>query len=137
MGPDLGALLHISTGTGVPIYLQIVNQVKLLVASGQLATGQELPPIRKLALDKHVNPNTIARAYRELELAGVVIKRGTIGTYVLDVGSRLEREERNKILTEKIDALLAEAKQMRTGFEELIQLIRQRDKVMQSPPQET
>jgi DNA-binding transcriptional MocR family regulator len=66
----------------MPIYLQIVNQVKYLVASGRLAPGEELPPIRVLAEQLLVNPNTVARAYRELERAGVVLKRRTAGTYV-------------------------------------------------------
>ena len=104
--------IHISPADGVPIYLQIVNQVKYLVAAGRLAPGEELPPIRVLAERLVVNPNTVARAYRELEVAGVVEKRRTAGTYVSDAGSPLARRERLKILTERIDALLAEARQL-------------------------
>src|SRR5213595_3997730 len=104
--------LHISANDGVPIYLQIVNQVKYLVAAGRLAPGEELPPIRVLAEKLLVNPNTVARAYRELEIAGVVTKRRTAGTYVSDAGSPLARRERLKILTGRIDALLAEARQL-------------------------
>ena len=69
--------IHISPSDGLPIYLQIVNQVKYLVASGRLAPGEELPPIRTLAEQLVVNPNTVARAYRELESAGIVTKRRT------------------------------------------------------------
>ena len=64
--------IHISPNDGLPIYLQIVNQVKYLVASGRLSSGDELPPIRVLADRLIINPNTVARAYRELETAGVV-----------------------------------------------------------------
>jgi GntR family transcriptional regulator len=64
--------IHISPADGVPIYLQVVNQVKYLVASGRLAPGEELPPIRVLAERLVVNPNTVARAYRELEAVGIV-----------------------------------------------------------------
>jgi GntR family transcriptional regulator len=64
--------IHISANDGVPIYLQIVNQVKYLVAAGRLSPGEELPPIRVLAERLVVNPNTVARAYRELESAGIV-----------------------------------------------------------------
>ena len=109
----------------MPIYLQIVNQVKYLVASGRLAPGEELPPIRVLAERLLVNPNTVARAYRELETAGVVEKRRTAGTYVSDAGSPLARRERLKILTERVDALLAEARQMGIGVDEVVELIRQ------------
>src|SRR5216684_8066433 len=123
--------IRISLTDGVPIYLQIVNQVKYLVASGRLAPEEELPPIRVLAEQLLVNPNTVARAYRELEVAGVVTKRRTAGTYVSDAGSPLARRERLKFLTERADALLAEARQMNVATEDVIQLIRQRDEAMQ------
>jgi GntR family transcriptional regulator len=122
---------HISANDGVPIYLQIVNQVKYLVSSGRLAPGAEMPPIRVLAERLLINPNTVARAYRELEVAGILIKRRTAGTFVSDTGSPLARRERLKILTERIDALLAEAQQMNVGIDEIVQLVRQRDVAMQ------
>jgi DNA-binding transcriptional regulator YhcF (GntR family) len=128
--------LHISANDGVPIYLQIVNQLKYLVAAGRLAPGEELPPIRVLAERLLINPNTVARAYRELEQAGVVTKRRTAGTYVSDAGSPLARRERLKILTERIDALLAEAGQLNVGIEEVLQLVRQRADAMQPRPEE-
>ncbi len=124
--------LHLSANDGVPIYLQIVNQVKYLVASGRLAPGEELPPIRVLAEQLLINPNTVARAYRELEVAGIVTKRRTAGTYVSEAGSPLARRERVKILIERIDALLAEARQMNFSLEEIVELLRQRDAAMQS-----
>jgi GntR family transcriptional regulator len=118
--------IRISTADGVPIYLQIVNQLKYLVASGRLAAGEELPPIRALAERLVVNPNTVARAYRELEAAGIVEKRRTAGTYVSDQGSPLARRERLKILTDRLDALLAEARQMDIAFEEVMKLAERR-----------
>jgi GntR family transcriptional regulator len=124
--------IHISPADGVPIYLQIVQQIKYLVASGQLAPGEELPPIRVLAERLLVNPNTVARAYRELEMAGLVTKRRTSGTYVSDAGSPLARRERVRILTERIDALLAEAGQLDVGIEELIDLVREREEALRS-----
>jgi GntR family transcriptional regulator len=127
--------IHISANDGVPIYLQIVNQVKYLVASGRLTPGEELPPIRTLATQLVINPNTVARAYRELELAGIVEKRRTAGTYVSDAGSPLARRERMKILTERIDALLAQARQMNIDTDAVVDLIRERDKIMQAPMQ--
>ncbi len=126
--------LHISANDGVPIYLQIVSQVKYLVASGRLAPGEEMPPIRVLAERLLINPNTVARAYRELETAGIVVKRRTAGTFVSDAGSPspLARRERLKILTERIDALLAEASQMNVRIDEIVELVRQRDEAMQA-----
>jgi GntR family transcriptional regulator len=128
--------IHISPHDGVPIYLQIVNQVKYLVASGRLAPGEELPAIRVLADRLTVNPNTVARAYRELEVAGVVEKRRTAGTYVSAAGSPLARRERLKILTERIDALLAEARQLGIRTDDVIDLVRQRDEALQPDPEE-
>jgi GntR family transcriptional regulator len=124
------------TSDGVPIYLQIVNQVKHLVASGRLRPGDELPPIRVLAERLVVNPNTVARAYRELEVAGVVVKRRTAGTYVSDAGSPLARRERLRILTDKVDALLAEARQLDVGIDEVVELVRWRDEALAAPPRE-
>jgi GntR family transcriptional regulator len=128
--------IHISPQDGVPIYLQIVNQVKYLVASGRLVSGAELPAIRVLAEQLVVNPNTIARAYRELEIAGVVEKRRTAGTYVSGVGSPLARRERLKILAERIDALLAEARQLGVRTDEIVELLRQRDEFLQPDHEE-
>lgn len=124
--------IHISSADGVPIYLQVVNQIKYLVASGRLSPGEELPPIRVLAEKLLINPNTVARAYRELETAGIVEKRRTAGTYVSDQGSPLARRERLRILAERVDALLAEARQMDVSLADVVKLIEQRDAVLQS-----
>jgi GntR family transcriptional regulator len=124
--------IHISSSDGVAIYLQIVNQVKYLVASGRLTPGAELPPIRVLAERLLINPSTVARAYRELEAAGIVEKRRTAGTYVSDQGSPLARRERMKILAERIDALLAEARQMNISLEDVIKLVEQRNAVLKA-----
>jgi GntR family transcriptional regulator len=123
--------LHISPSDGVPIYLQIVNQIKYLVSSGQLSAGEELPPIRTLAEQLLINPNTVARAYRELEFARIVTKRGTAGTYVSNAGSPLARRERMKILAQRADALLAEAAQMNVPLDELIDLLHQRSEKLE------
>jgi GntR family transcriptional regulator len=123
--------LHLSPRDGLPIYRQIVNQVKYLVAAGRLAPGEELPPIRTLAEQLVINPNTVARAYLELERAGLVTKRHGSGTYVSDAGSPLKRTERLKMLTERADALLAEARHLEVGLDELLDLVRQRDKLLQ------
>src|SRR5688500_19186722 len=125
--------LRVSPTDGVPIYLQIVNQVKYLVAAGRLGPGEELPPIRTLADRLTINPNTVARAYRELEVAGVVVKRGTTGTFVSDAGSPLARKERVRILTERVDALLAEARQLGFSSIELFDLVRRRDQALAAP----
>lgn len=129
-------LVHISTTDAVPIYLQIVNQVKYLVASGRLTAGEELPAIRGLAEQLLINPNTVARAYRELESAGIIEKRRTAGTYVSDQGSPLARREKMRILSERIDALLAEAQHLKVDVQEVVKMIQQRHSVMQATQSE-
>lgn len=112
---------------GVPIYLQVMQQIKYLVASGKLRVGDELPSIRALAEELIVNPNTIARAYRELEVEGVVEKRRTAGTFIADSGSPIARKERLKVLKQRIDQVLVEAIQMGFSLDEVLKLIQQSD----------
>lgn len=128
--------IHIHAQDGVPIYLQIVQQIKYLVASGRLQPGEELPSIRVLAEQLLVNPNTIARAYRELETAGVVEKRRTAGTFIAESGSPLARKERLKLLNERVDQLLVEASQMGFELNEVLKLIQQREHLLRQPKKE-
>ena len=123
--------IHLNPADGVPIYLQIVNQIKYLISAGRVPAGHELPAIRVLAEQLLINPNTVARAYRELEQAGLVVKRRTTGTYVSETRPRLPRQERVRIITQRIDALLAEAKQMDVPLDEVVELMHRRDEVMQ------
>jgi len=125
--------IHIQAQDGVPIYLQVMQQIKYLVASGRLEPGEELPSIRALAEQLLVNPNTIARAYRELEVAGVVEKRRTAGTYVAETGSPLARKERLKLLKERIDQLLVEAFQMGFELDEVLKLVGQSELAARNP----
>lgn len=122
--------IRVSPDDGLPIYLQIVNQVKYLIASGRLTPGEEIPPIRVLAQQLLVNPNTVARAYLELEREGVVAKKHGSGTYISENASPLARRERLKILQERIDALLVEASHLNVGFDELAGLLKQRRQIL-------
>lgn len=122
--------IQISLQDGVPIYRQIVSQVKYMVASRQLLPGEELPPIRVLAKQLLVTPNTIVKAYRELEVDGVVYKRRGAGTYVSEFMSPLARKERKKILATRVDTLLAEARQMDFSFDDVLDLLGKRRSVL-------
>ena len=124
--------LHLNPREGVPIYRQIVNQVKYLVAAGRLAPGEELPPIRSLAEQLVINPNTVARAYRELEHAGVVSKRHGSGTYVSENGSPLKKSARRQILNERADALAAEAAHLGVELEELLEIVSERHEALKA-----
>lgn len=122
--------IRISVEDGLPVYKQIVNQVTYLVASGVLVPDEELPPIRALAEQLVINPNTVARAYRELEQAGVVYKRGTVGTFVSPGTSPLARREKLRILRRRIDALLADARHMGIPVETVKALIDECDEAI-------
>jgi GntR family transcriptional regulator len=110
-----------------------MQQIKYLVASGRLQPGDELPSIRTLAEQLIVNPNTIARAYRELETAGVVEKRRTAGTFVAEAGSPLARKERLRLLKQRVDQLLVEAFQMGFELDEVLKLVEQSELNSQPP----
>jgi len=123
--------IQISTADGVPIYQQIVNQVRYLIGAGRFQPGEELPPIRVLAEQLTVNPNTVARAYLELERAGIVTKRHGSGTYVSETRAPLPQREKTKILAKRADALLTEARHLDVELGEVIKLVRERDAVME------
>lgn len=119
--------IHVTDADGLPLYVQVVNQIKLLVSSGRLATGDQLPPVRKLAEQLLINPNTVARAYRELETLGVVSTRRGAGVFVAESGSPFSSKEKRRILQERIDGLLTESRQLEVDLDTLVRLIRQRD----------
>jgi len=123
--------IQISLNDGVPIYRQIVNQVKYMVASGQLVSGEDIPPIRVLAQQLQVTPNTVVKAYRELEVEGIVRKRRGAGTYIADTRSPLARREQRRIVEQRADALLTEARQMNFTFEQIIDILRRREAALQ------
>ncbi len=122
--------IEISLNDGVPIYRQIVNQIKYLVASGKIRPGDELPPIRTLAEQLTVTPNTIVKAYGELEDEGVLFKRRGAGTYVADLKSPLARKEQRRILEQRADALLTDAVQLNFTFEEVLEVLNKRNAII-------
>jgi len=125
--------VRISDRDGVPVYVQLVSQIKYLVSSGRLAPGEQLPPVRKLAEQLVVNPNTVARAYRELESDGVVTCRRGAGVFVADGVSPLARREQNRILAERVDVLLTEARQMNVDLDTLVAIVRRRHQLLGGP----
>lgn len=118
--------LLLSNHDGVPIYQQIVNQVKYLVSSGALQADERLPSVRRLAEQLLINPNTVARAYRALERDGVLVTRRGDGVFVSDVGSRLAADERQRIIEARVDVLLSEARQLGMPLDRLIEVVRAR-----------
>ncbi len=120
--------IHINTSDGSPYYTQILAQVRFMIATGRLAPDERLPPVRKLAEQLTLNPNTVARAYRELEAEGLVTTRRGAGVFVSDGVSPLSRKEQTRVINERIDALLTSAQQLDVDDETLLKLVRQRAK---------
>ncbi len=119
-------LLHISSD-GAPIYQQIVDQIRFRIVSGQLRAGDELPTIRGLAESLRVNPNTVARAYRELEHEELVEKRRTTGTFVAELPKRLGAAQRRRLIAPDVDKLLIQSRQLSIPLDELIEQLEKRD----------
>jgi len=118
--------ITINTKDGVPIYRQIANQIRYMVASKLLKPGEEITAVRTLALALNVTPNTVVKAYDELESSGVIFKRRGAGTYISDQQSPLADRERRRIIEARIDTLLAEAHQLDFNADDLLDLIKER-----------
>lgn len=122
--------IAIDPSNGLPIYLQIVNQVKTSIALGRLMPEDPLPSVRQLALDLAVNPNTVARAYLDLEYEGIIYKRQGAGTFVSSKGVEMSKAERRRALGELIEKALVEGvnlgldeKELRDTFERVLEKI--------------
>jgi len=110
---------------GVPFYKQIILQVELAIADGRLATGDQLPTVRSLAVDLQVNPNTVARAYSELEIRGIVNTQQGTGTFVSDKKVELSDVEREKILAEMTRTFISNSASYGFSLQEIASYIRE------------
>ncbi|MCC9643932.1 GntR family transcriptional regulator [Rhodopirellula sp. JC740] len=122
--------IHLSDD-GVPLYQQVVQQIQHRILSGQIAGGAEMPAIRTLAERLRVNPNTIARAYRELEQAGLVEKRRTRGTFVTSSPTAMSSQKKREAIEPAIDQLIVLARGLGVDGKELSQWVLRRDEHMQ------
>ena len=125
--------IRLSSTDGVPVYRQIVNQIKYMVASGRLRVGQELPPIRSLAEKLVINPNTVVRAYNELQRDGVVEPRHGSGTYVKESSLHTPAAVASKELTPKVDSLVTDAAHLNVNLESVVGLVRERHALLNTP----
>ncbi|HXY01916.1 MAG TPA: GntR family transcriptional regulator [Candidatus Limnocylindrales bacterium] len=119
-------LLRINFKSGKPAYLQLVDQVKAAAASGELRPGEALPSIRPLAEELHLNRNTIAKAYAELESLGVIEALPGKGCFLKQNQSPLRKEIRRKLLIEEIDQAIVMAHHLQVPGAEFLELIEER-----------
>jgi GntR family transcriptional regulator len=118
-------LLHINPSSGVPIYLQIENQVKHYIASGALKPGEALPSVRRVAADLRVNPNTAARAYQNLERDGLLRTVPGGLTYVAENPAGLLKSEKVRRLRPYARQIAVEGTQLRLDPEDIVNLVQQ------------
>ncbi|MGA8099832.1 MAG: GntR family transcriptional regulator [Candidatus Cybelea sp.] len=116
------AVLTVDPRSGVPIYLQIIEQVKRSVALGVLQVGEQLPTVKQLAMDLTVNPNTVARAYRDLEREGVIETSPGRGSFVRANGVTEAPKVAAEIGRDALDVALREAKSVGLGREQVREL---------------
>jgi GntR family transcriptional regulator len=112
--------IRIDAKSGVPFYRQIIEQVKFGVARGDLNPGDQLPTVRKLAVDLSINPNTVIRAYRELEIEGVLDTHQGSGTFVGTKKPEIDRLERQRMLDQILTDMLARASSYGFTLEEVL-----------------
>ena len=117
--------LALDLHTGVPVYRQLIDQVHAAVASGSLSAGDQLPTVRQLAVDLQINPNTVMRAYRELELGGMLETHQGTGTFIN--GKKLEKKsaERGRQLNQMAAEVAARAGAAGFTLEDLIDRLRE------------
>ncbi|HUS04911.1 MAG TPA: GntR family transcriptional regulator [Bryobacteraceae bacterium] len=99
----------LDTNSGVPVYRQLIDQVLLAMASGALESGSQLPTVRQLAVDLSINPNTVVRAYKELEIRGILATQQGTGTFLTHKKVKQDETLRRRRLTQMVSGFLSQA----------------------------
>ncbi len=117
---------RIDSKSGVPFYRQIIEQVKFAISRGDLEPGAQLPTVRQLAVDLSVNPNTVIRAYKEMEIEGLLETHQGSGTFVTDHQPKIGDMERQRMLDQIITEMLARASSYGFVLDEVLAGLQQR-----------
>ena len=116
-------LVRIEASSAVPVYRQIIDQVRYQIASGMLQAGDRLPSVRELARELPANQNTVLKAYEQLAQAGLISRRQGDGTFVEDVRTTIKKSERVKQLSGILAQAAAQAVHFQIGRDEIHQLL--------------
>ena len=103
-------IIRVDTSSSVPVFQQVVDEVKSAIARGAVMPGEAIPSVRQMAADTLLNPNTIAKAYRELERDGIVYTRRGLGIFVAERAGPITRTDRREELNDRLRKLIAEAR---------------------------
>ena len=122
---NIQMIFRLDASSGVPFYRQIIDQVLLAVADGRLKAGTQLPTVRQLAVDLSVNLNTIAKAYREMEIRGIVQTQQGTGTFVA-ARSTTKVRERRKALQDLVDRVIANGEALGIPMDDLVEALVER-----------
>ena len=114
--------------SGVPFYKQIILQTEMAIADGRLTQGDQLPTVRSLAVELKINPNTVARAYSQLEVRGIVSTQQGTGTFVSDKKIQVSDIERERVLAELTRSFVTQAGAYGIGVAELIRSLQEVDR---------
>ncbi len=121
---ERGVRFSLDPASGVPFYRQIIQQIEHAVVARKLEPGDRLPTIRALAIDLKINPNTIAKAYGELEIRGLVVTQVGSGTYISDKRPAVEELERAAKLAERTARFVQEMRALGVDRDEMIEFVR-------------
>ncbi len=120
-------MISVNQQSKIPIFKQLIESIKLMIASGELGKGEQLPSVRELAVSLSLNPNTVMKSYKELEREGFVKTKMGKGVFVNENLSDLEINRlKKKILFQKIDEMVETAKMLNIDKNEIIQEIEKR-----------
>jgi GntR family transcriptional regulator len=117
---------RIDNASGRAVYQQIIDQIKRDIALGRLTKDEKLPTVRQLAVQLAINPNTIAKAYRQLEQEGIITTKPGAGAFVASLDSNLSKTVRKKLICEDIELLIVDAIHMQIEKQLLIRWVKER-----------
>lgn len=111
---------RLDTATGVPFYRQVIDQILAGIATGALTPGEQLPTVRSLAVDLKVNLNTVGKAYKELEIRGVLTTQQGSGTFIAAVVVERDEVEKRRKVVQLVDELLARSAALGLPLQEIL-----------------
>ena len=121
-----GFAFRLDAHSGVPVYRQLIDQVQGAIATSALRTGDQLPTVRLVAVELAINPNTVMRAYREMEIRGILDTQQGTGTFIADGRAAPSKEERERQLAQLVGEFVSRAGSAGLTVNELIEALQAR-----------